>query len=863
MNSPLQNVLARLEGVRPVGENQHEARCPNHDDRTASLSVTSGDDGRVLLHCHAGCPVDAVVSSAGLTLKDLFRPRENNGYNDVTIKNGCNDATNSPGHASNGKARGTGKGKSSKPQGTFDCAYDYRDEQGRLLFQVCRYENPKDFRQRRQDASGNWSWKVRGTRSVLYRLPELIASPDEVVFLCEGEKDADALTKLGLTATTNPGGAAMGGAKFKAEHVELLRGRNVVILPDADDVGRDHAKHVAAKLCGVAASVKILELAGLEPKGDVSDWLAAGGTAEQLRMLADECAEFDPSGTKPGIIIGVDEERMTDQAIAALAKLPRDENGVYQRGDALMRITKSPPKARGIERPKGAPSIAPIPAASLREKIATAATFYKMDGEGDLTPTSVPASVVAAVMDRGSWRGISVIEAVVEVPILRADGSVLESPGYDEATGIFFYRGDDEFPPVPANPTRDHAIAARDTLLDLVCDFPFVNDATKAAWLAATLTPFARFAFHGCVPFTLTEANQAGAGKGLSTEVSATIWAKSGIACMAYPKDDAEFEKRITALVMSGELFANLDNVRGPLGGPAIEAAMTRTSWNGRELGKSKMTRAMPNNLIWSASANNAVLIGDMPRRTLNIRIEVEEENPEERDGFKYPELLDHVRAHRGELAVACVTILRAYHVAGRPDQRLPPWGSFDAWSKIVRSAVVWAGMADPAATRIELRERADSEGQALRQLVAGWQELDPHMAGLSVADAIALIDGYPDRYSAARQAMAELFGHSKAKPASTKTIGRRLAGFRRRVIGGKRFDCREDRNGVKLWHVELVAGYAGYAGFHSSPSRVREKTELESGEELYEPNPAKPVNPAKDEFYDPFEDNVTIPSEF
>ena len=828
MNSPTQNILARLEGVRPVGEGKYEALCPCHDDRTQSLSVTTGDDGKVLLCCHAGCSSLSIVSAIGRTMRDLF-PSDGNGY-----------AGN--GH---GQANGKAKRKSSKPEGTFVCAYDYHDEQGRLLFQFVRFRDPKDFRQRRPDGKGGFTWKVKGTRSVLYRLPQLLAAPDEVVFLCEGEKDADALAGLGLIATTNPGGAAKGGAKFRPEHAELLRGRRVVIPHDNDDVGRDHARNVAQRLTGIAASVKILELAGLPEKGDVSDWLAAGGTAEQLLRLADECAEFDASDTKPGIIVNVDEERMADDAITALARLPRDANGVYQRGKLLVRITKSPPKARGIERPKGAPAIEPIPTASLREKIATAAKFFRTNGEGDLTPVSVPASVVAAVESRGYWRGIPTLEAVVEAPFLRADGTVAESPGFDEATGVFLML-DDSFPPVPTSPTRGDAIAARDKLLDVVCDFPFVNESSKAAWLASTLTPFAKFAYSGNTPFALTEANQPGSGKGLSGEVSATLWAKQGIPRMAFPKDDTEFEKRITALVLSGELFANLDNVRGPLGGPALECAMTAGIWKGRELGKTKMTGATPNNLIWSGSGNNCILIGDMPRRVYSIRLEVNVENAEEREGFKYPKLLEHVRQHRGELAAACVTILRAYHVAGMPDQKLPSWGSFEEWSRLVRSAVVWLGMADPAATRIELRDRADTEAQALRQLVAGWQELDPDRQGLSVVEAIELIDGNPDKYQAAREAFAELFGHSKTKPASTRAIGKRLSGFRRRVVGGNRFDCRDDRKGIKQWFIEPAAGFAGFAGSNLHTSRVREKTNKESIGELYETDPASPANPAE-----------------
>ena len=169
--------------------------------------------------------------------------------------------------------------------------YDYHDQHGQLLFQVVRYD-PKDFRQRRPDGSGGWIWKLDGVDRVLYRLPELLqAAPYATVFICEGEKDCNALHDRGLIATTNPGGAG----KWLPSMSEHLRDRNVVILPDNDDAGEKHADDVARALQGIAKSVRVLRLPGLPDKGDLSDWLAAGGTAEELERLAAGVDEPPPS----------------------------------------------------------------------------------------------------------------------------------------------------------------------------------------------------------------------------------------------------------------------------------------------------------------------------------------------------------------------------------------------------------------------------------------------------------------------------------------------------------------------------------------------------------------------------------------
>jgi putative DNA primase/helicase len=165
----------------------------------------------------------------------------------------------------------------------IEATYDYRDEAGALLFQVVRLHSPKEFPQRRPDGAGGWMWNVKGVRRVLYRLPELLAEREAAVFVVEGEKDADRLRGLGLVATTNPGGAG----KWRDEYNESLRGRKVVILPDNDDAGRKHVEQVARSVHRVASEVRVLDLPGLPEKGDVSDWLAAGGTAEQLLELAE------------------------------------------------------------------------------------------------------------------------------------------------------------------------------------------------------------------------------------------------------------------------------------------------------------------------------------------------------------------------------------------------------------------------------------------------------------------------------------------------------------------------------------------------------------------------------------------------
>jgi predicted P-loop ATPase len=164
--------------------------------------------------------------------------------------------------------------------------YDYTGATGELLFQVVRFD-PKDFRQRRPDGNGGWIWNLKGVERVPYRLPELLSADRAApVFIPEGEKDVDRLRALGLAATCNAGGAS----KWTAPLSRYLSSRTVVILPDNDDAGEKHALDVQRKLRGPSGPqfITIVRLPNLPPKGDVSDWLDAGGTVDDLMQIIQE-----------------------------------------------------------------------------------------------------------------------------------------------------------------------------------------------------------------------------------------------------------------------------------------------------------------------------------------------------------------------------------------------------------------------------------------------------------------------------------------------------------------------------------------------------------------------------------------------
>lgn len=264
------------------------AKCPGHEDRNASLSLSEGDDGRVLLKCHAGCSSEAVVGAIGIRMADLFPPPRD----------------------------------TAAPARKTVAAYPYRDESGRLLFEAVRFE-PKDFRQRQPDGVGGWKWNLAGVRLVPFRLPETLAAIAEgrTVFICEGEKDCLTLVVAGFAATCNP----MGAGKWRPEFSDLLRGADAIIIPDNDEPGRKHAEAVAASLHGKAARVRVLtlpsELNGRRVK-DAADYFAAGGEAAGLDELAEASPDWNPklelSPIEPSDDDEVEDDDIGETPIASL-----------------------------------------------------------------------------------------------------------------------------------------------------------------------------------------------------------------------------------------------------------------------------------------------------------------------------------------------------------------------------------------------------------------------------------------------------------------------------------------------------------------------------------------------------------------
>ena len=260
-----------LQGVKKIGGQEYQALCPFHQETNPSFNFNN-ETGAYFCH---GCG------------------KKGAGFHFYARTHGLDDRRDFP-KVLRGIASDFGIPWEEQERKLVK-TYDYTDQDGKLLFQVCRFE-PKDFRQRRPDGK-SWKWDLKGIEPVLYRLPEVLKA--EEVIIVEGEKDADNLAALGFVATT----CAMGARKWRDHYNEALNGKRVILCPDNDREGQEHMTQVAMSLNGNSKSLKWLELPGLPSKGDVSDFIATYGedkdaASERLAIMIQNADIYKPPEKK-------------------------------------------------------------------------------------------------------------------------------------------------------------------------------------------------------------------------------------------------------------------------------------------------------------------------------------------------------------------------------------------------------------------------------------------------------------------------------------------------------------------------------------------------------------------------------------
>ena len=553
---------------------------------------------------------------------------------------------------------------------------------------------------------------------------------------------------------------------------------------------------------------------------------------------------------------------LVDLAIVALAALP----SVYVRNRRLVSVAgvtqeeAEKDQKAGIDRPVGSAVIAEIPLPSMWRLMSASAEWVKTDSRKRVIPADPPDRVVKAVHANTEWPGYRRIEGIITSPALRADGSLLDAPGYDRATGLVHVPSG-PVAPIPAAPSRADALAALDVLRDCVEDFPFASEADLSAWVAALLTPLARATYVGNTPLFLLDANTPRAGKSRLCDLISLIVSGRPMPRSSFTVNDDEMEKRITAHLLAGDQTVLFDNVSGPLGSAVLDRVLTAEGcWSTRRLGSNDSTARLevPTVTAWFATSNNAAIAGDLFGRAVHLRLESPLDRPEERSGFRHDPLLPWVRGARPRLLAAALTILRAWFVAGRPTHPMTPFGSFESWSAIIRNVCLFVDLEDPWAKTKERLRRADPGASTHAQLLTALEELDPKRLGLTsgqikrmVEEDLATTHGtsrqphYPQALDALETAGVLAQGN-----VNTLKLSKKFELLKDKRHGGRWFHRETGHASTIRWsvHREALEGLGGV--YANTPQekihRNSNNTDRAFSWELPARTPPNPSNPSK-----------------
>lgn len=537
------------------------------------------------------------------------------------------------------------------------------------------------------------------------------------------------------------------------------------------------------------------------------------------RSMGSSCAQQPIS--LPSIIVRPPENDVVRRALSILAEQRR----VFTRGNQLVSVDL--PDASTPRNQCSKPSIRVVNPVWLRLQLSKVAEFYRPT-ETEMKRIFVPDFIGQLAMEVVELPQLRVLRALTETEVFLSDGSIHAVSGLDEGTGIYFA-------PLggPASaletPTHDDAKNAASALLDLVSDFPFEGDRSRAAWLALLLTLVARFAIPGPVPFWLIDANGQSAGKGLLTQISSIIALGRDPIARVASKDGEEFRKNVLSILMDGERLAWLDEVDSPFGGRRWNALMTTSHYQDRVLGTPR-TWSGPHLTVWVASGNNVQLSSDTPRRCVHVRLEPREERPEDRGCFKLPDIISHVKQHRESLLGHVLTMLRAYHQAGRPAHELTPWGSFEEWSRLVRECVFWCTGVD-CDTRALLTQTADSSRENSGVLLESLETLFPNRKIFLAADVLTAYEKRDEdgchSFAFLREALDAI--NTNPRGLNARGIGNLLKAKRNRNFGGRILEGVPGNRSGMHYRVVPAKSYCSEPGNSESP--VPTAPRVEGGE--------------------------------
>lgn len=508
---------------------------------------------------------------------------------------------------------------------------------------------------------------------------------------------------------------------------------------------------------------------------------------------------------------------VVDEALQVLAKSNNDDPRIFVRNGVLARVARDERGYYGIQEFDDRAMLHELSAIADWETV-----IIDVNGNPQSKPVDPPLNAIRSIFGRPAWPEFPALSGIVNAPVFSREGVLHDHPGYNPATRLYYTGG---VKVGDTTPTPENIARAKDLIFNnLLVDFPFKDEASRAHAVAYLLLPFVRDMIDGPTPVHDVDSPTAGTGKGKLLNACAFPFLGHDVPTMAAARDDEEWRKRITTSLLNGSTHLVIDNVNHELDSGSLASAFTQPVWEDRALGSNREVK-IPIRTIWGVTANNIKMSQELARRCVWMRLDANVEKPWERTEFKHKNLIGWAKSNRDALVTAALTFVRSWVEQGTPIYSKRVKGSYESWAGVLGGILETVGIPGFLENETELYERVVSKTDMMSDFVEEWWKKQQELEGIRQAEIAAsgtsktetCLSSYElfklasyaddeDKAKALGESWCNLLGDmlSSQKQRGRQTqLGRILETHLEKVVAGYKITLAKTANGSKFWQLQ------------------------------------------------------------
>lgn len=397
---------------------------------------------------------------------------------------------------------------------------------------------------------------------------------------------------------------------------------------------------------------------------------------------------------------------LVDEMLLNIVRANVDEPSLFSHGSEIVKVVDQPARTAVVD------------ANVLAYESETRMHFERTLPKGGVSVSQPPSRAIETIMSL-PVKPFLHLNRLSYTPYFSPFGDYIDQPGYNTTAQTYYAPPPDlKVPRINEDPTADEVSSAFKFLqTELLHDFDFTSEADRANAVALMFLPFVRDVIDGPTPLHNIEAPTQGTGKGLLAKALLLPGVGGRFVTCGPARDNEEWEKRLVTFLRQTPQAIVIDNVNDKMDSGFLCTSLTEPEVTSRLLGGMHQV-TIPIRSVWVMTANNPKFSGEVNRRTLRIRIDSKMEHPEDRGGFRHPDLLNWAAANRSDLVAACCTVVQGWVRAGMPEFVGPYMGSFERWHAVLGGLTNFVGLSGLAGNKEEFRAASDDEANAWDQLV-------------------------------------------------------------------------------------------------------------------------------------------------